>query len=428
MGSAVYLVMLARSQYLMVKRSTGHLLPMVATRSIPKMKRSIVSTLNLKPARRSGKTWLVLALECWLYLGVSEDGRSVYFVAKGVLSGDSSEGAKPVEGEPNLYLSHVGVSPVFIGTLSGEDGSEVRPFSELTGRRTTAFYYYGDWQAGLGQRTARVTGSGSSLVFMSSQPLSVVGYPHGYPNAGAEEVYVYETRSNRLFCASCGSTKEGASAYLPISWDDSYMPQWISEDGNRVFFDSSTPLVPQDTNGKQDVYEWEREGAGSCTTGAGVNGGCVFLLSGGTSESDSWLIGASESGDDVFLATRAQLVPEDQNEAFDLYDVRVGGVKPVTQPQCTGSGCQGVPSPPPTFATPPSVTFSGVGNFAAPAVPAVKAKAKSLSRAQKLADALKTCRKKPKRKRSSCKAQARKRYGSAKKARKSMRTVVKGRK
>ena len=45
----------------------------------------------------------------------------------------------------------------------------------------------------------------------------------------------------------------------------------------------SVPLVAQDTNGQQDVYEWEREGTGSCTLGAGVNGGCVYLLSGGDS-------------------------------------------------------------------------------------------------------------------------------------------------
>ena len=359
-------------------------------------------------------------------LGVSGDGESVYFVAKSILAGTSSGGAKPVEGEPNLYLWHGGSSPIFIGTLTGGDGSEAQPFYDQTiGGRGN---FYGDWQPGLGTRTSRVTSSGGSVVFMSNQSLSVPGYPHGYPTAGNDEVYVYEAGSNSLFCASCGSTREGASGYLPISWDDSYLQQWISEDGNRVFFDSSSSLVSQDTNGKQDVYEWEREGAGTCTTGSGVNGGCVFLMSGGTNESSSWLIGTSETGNDVFLVTRAQLVPEDQNDAFDLYDVRVDGVKPISPPQCTGSGCQGVPSPPPTFATPPSVTFNGVGNFSAPTTPVVKTKAKSLSRAQKLADALKQCRKKSKRKRASCEAQARKHYGPAKKARKGLGAVVKGRK
>ena len=54
----------------------------------------------------------------------------------------------------------------------------------------------------------------------------------------------------------------GASGFLPISWNDTYMQRWMTDDGNRVFFDTSVGLVPQDTNGRQDVYEWEREGTG----------------------------------------------------------------------------------------------------------------------------------------------------------------------
>ena len=358
-------------------------------------------------------------------LGASEDGEDVYFVATGILAGGNSEGADPVEGELNLYLSHGGDSPVFIATLSVGDGIGALPFSALEGGGAGQF---GDWQAGLGHRTARVTGDGAGVVFMSNQSLSVPGYPHGYPNMGADEVYVYEAGSNSLFCASCGSTREGASGYLPISWGDSTLPQWISEDGDRVFFDSSSALVSRDTNGEQDVYEWEREGTGTCTNSISVNGGCVFLLSGGTSKAASWLIGAGETGNDVFVATRAQLVSEDQNDAFDLYDVRVDGVKPVSPPQCTGSGCQGVPAPPPTFATPSSVTFNGVGNFPPTTTVTVKTKAKPRSRAQKLASALKACRKTSKRKRASCEARARKRYGPLKKTRKSPGTVVKGRK
>ncbi len=36
---------------------------------------------------------------------------------------------------------------------------------------------------------------------------------------------------------------------------------------------------------------------------------------------------------------------------------------PPVPSQCSGSGCQGVPASPPVFATPSSVTYSGVGNF-----------------------------------------------------------------
>ncbi len=354
-------------------------------------------------------------------LGVSEDGEDVYFAAKGALAPGATVQACEAGTGCNLYLLDKGQIR-FVAKLSGGDGYEI-PVGEHGDPSES-----GDWIGGLAKTRSFVTSNGESLVFMSSESLGVTGYPDGYPNNGAEEVYVYEAGSNSLFCASCGSTREGASGYLPVSWSDTRLPQLISEDGDRVFFDSSSSLAPQATNGKQNVYEWEHEGSGTCTTASAVNGGCVYLLSGGSSVSASWLVGASESGNDVFLVTRAQLVPEDQNEAFDLYDVRVDGAKPVSPPQCTGTGCQGVPAPPPTFATPSSVTFEGVGNFTAPTITVVKAKAKSLSRAQKLTGALKECRKKPKRKRAICEAQARKHYGSSKNAHKSMGTAVKGRK
>ena len=62
-----------------------------------------------------------------------------------------------------------------------------------------------------------------------------------------------------------------------------------------MFFDSAEPLVPADTNGVIDAYEWEREGVGTRQCPLAVDGGCVYLLSGGTSPTDSWLIGASTS-------------------------------------------------------------------------------------------------------------------------------------
>ena len=148
----------------------------------------------------------------------------------------------------------------------------------------------------LGHRTAAVTAGGSGVVFMSSHDLPAVGFPKGYPGGGADEVYMYESAGNKLFCVSCSSSGEprgGITAFLPINWSDVHLPEWVADEGNRVFFSSNVQLVPQDTNGRRDVYEWEREGAGGCVAGSGVNGGCVYLLSGGTSEADSWFIGAS---------------------------------------------------------------------------------------------------------------------------------------
>jgi hypothetical protein len=96
----------------------------------------------------------------------------------------------------------------------------------------------------------------------------------------------------------------------------------------------------------------------------------------------------------------------------DVYDARVEGgfpALPVETAQCEGEGCHGAPSVPPVFGTPASATFNGPGNV----VPEPVVKVKPLTRAQKLAKALKACRtKRNKHKRLACEKQARKRYPS----------------
>jgi hypothetical protein len=278
-------------------------------------------------------------------IGASENGGYVYYV----------------DGHYNLWLWHDGTS-TRIATLEGEDN-----FFDPPGFATKA----GDWLPGLGNRTAEVTPDGSAVVFISKARMKTVDFPESYDSGGLGEVYVYDAEGNHsgLFCASCDPGGElpghtptpggNVAAYLPISHSNTYVPRWVSDGGGRVFFDSEVPLVPADTNGVQDVYEWERDGVGSCEESRG----CVYLLSGGKSASASWLLDAGASGDDVFIATRAQLVSQDQNGNFDVYDARVGGVEPPSVLGCSGAGCQGVPPAPPSFATPASGTYNGVGNL-----------------------------------------------------------------
>jgi hypothetical protein len=299
-------------------------------------------------------------------VGSSEDAGYVYFVAQGVLA----PGA--VAGESNLYLHHGGTTTL-IATLAAEGEEE-------NGNGVYAFANFSDWRPALGKRTAEATPDGHALAFMSVRGLT--GYDTrneaGVPQA---EVYVYDAVSGTLSCASCSPSGErplGSSrlaGYLSVSKEAStYQLRLISDDGGRVVFQSTMPLVPQDVNGKDDVYEWERNGVGSCH----LNTGCIFLLSDGAGKDPSFLIDASANGSDVFIVSSAQLVPQDENEIYDVYDVRIGAGTTPVPPQCTGTGCQGVPGAPPIFATPSSVTYNGVGNFSAPVkAPAKKPKAKA---------------------------------------------------
>jgi hypothetical protein len=323
-------------------------------------------------------------------VAASEDLSYVYFVAKAALA----VGAEPVTCEEghstpcNLYVAHVGEPVRFIDTLSSLDNrSEPESTVDVDG----------DWQGSLGHTEAETTPDGAHLLFVS-----------------AKEIYMYDFTAGRLFCVSCKPDGEASGelypAFLPVSHVDTVLPRWVSDDGDRVFFDAETPLVPQDTNKATDVYEWERGGSGSCTQSPG----CIYMLSDGTSAEGSYLIGASTSGDDVFFTTRGRLVAEDENENIDVYDAHADMVTRPSSPRCTGSGCQGLPSAPPIFTTPPSVTYNGVGNFEL-ATATTRGKQKPLTRAQKLAKALKACEAKAKGKRASCAAQAEKKYGPKKK-------------
>jgi DNA-binding beta-propeller fold protein YncE len=288
-------------------------------------------------------------------LGVSADGSYVYFVANGVLASGATLGncsGEQKEGQCNLYVAHDGVT-TFIARI---DAAEIWP------RYASA---------------TRVSANGTRLAFET--PRSLTGYDNRDAVTGRldSEVYLYDATSNQLTCVSCnpsGARPLGPSSLRvienPASGGDlansfEYLPRNLSEDGERLFFDSSDALVQGDVNGREDVYEYED--------------GALHLISSGTSGEASTFLDASASGNDVFIETYSQLVKQDLDQKVDIYDARVdGGFTGEPATACTGTGCQGVPPAPPIFATPASVTFEGVGNFPPPAQVGVKAKRKTV--------------------------------------------------
>jgi hypothetical protein len=145
-----------------------------------------------------------------------------------------------------------------------------------------------------------------------------------------------------------------------------YQSRYLSNSG-RLFFNSPVALVPSDSNGTEDVYEYEPPGVGTCTesspTFGQASGGCVDLVSSGTSPEESAFLDADEKGENVFFLTASRLTGRDVDTALDIYDARVGGGEPeVVKPvECSGDACQ-QPAAPPVDATPGSLTFSGAGN------------------------------------------------------------------
>ena len=274
--------------------------------------------------------------------GQSDNFSHLYFVATTVLDeAPNAFGAKAQPGEFNLY-SWDGGDAHFVATLEEEDGPEA------TG--------VGDWSPSPDNRTAEASASGRYLAFQSIAPLTDqnnIG-PCTFHTATGEfiagpcsEVYLFDSATGRLVCASCNPTEENplGASYVPIamSGEEGYLPpvRFLTENG-RVFFDSRDSLVAGDTNdGVEDVYQYEPGNAGSCTAADG----CTALISAGREPTDSNFLTTDSTGKNVFFTTRDRLVAKDKDDLIDLYDAREGGgisaEGELARAECQGEACQG---------------------------------------------------------------------------------------
>jgi hypothetical protein len=297
------------------------------------------------------------------FVGASSDLSHIYLVSS------EAKAAGATVGQPNLYLYESESDAfTFIATLSSADLLE--RFSPVDGRPT--------------RRGAQVNADGTAVAFMSRARPGFGGYDNTDQNSGAAdyEVYLWRAGTGTLVCVSCmptGARPTGrlftgtnnfqiwVSGSLPLALSQLHYPHVLSEDGNRLFFHSFDPLSLRDTNGKQDVYEWEALGAGNCEEESlgfsEAAEGCVNLISTGESPSDSELVDASADGRDVFFKTNDSLDARDTG-LLDIYDARVdGGFADPPEPvaACEGEACQNAPEAP-NDPSPSSLTFEGAGN------------------------------------------------------------------
>jgi hypothetical protein len=419
---------------------------------------------------------------------VSENGERVYFVAKGVLSGeDKVAGREPKEAEPeagadNLYVyepdpAHPGTYyTVFVArmlttpeskllatpeeseesTLRTEESAEESRVDALAEERAERAgeeavshggsfgEVYGEVEARekeqlkgtLGpagtlaqdtmvwgvadNRPAQATADGRFLLFSSSANLT----PDDHSKV--PQLFEYDALTEKLTRVSIGqgasfgddgnvSTFREAAHISTQLFFKRDLPTGesfgaaLAGDGSRVFFTSAARLAPQAVSGDTNVYEY-REGN-------------VYLVSDGHDASlysnspTVHLFGIDPSGRDAFFVTADPLVPEDGETQEALYDAREAGgfPAPLVSAGCTGETCRGAAGATPQLQLPGSAGQLAGGNVASPPPPPVsKPAVKPLTRAQKLAKALKACKKKPKRLRLSCERQARKSYGTVK--------------
>jgi hypothetical protein len=205
------------------------------------------------------------------------------------------------------------------------------------------------------------TPDGDRVAILTSSQLS------GYDNEGHPEVYTIDadvldpgTQQPLITCVSCNPTGAPPTGVVRVSGNGIF----LTDDG-RTFFSTTEALVPFDTDGIRDVYEYVQ--------------GRPQLITSGTAQQDTWggglllyppmtvgLEGVSSDGTDVYFTTFETLTSQDENGEFiKVYDARSGGGFPSQEsaPPCKAAdechGAGSVSPPPPQVGTGASLGTTG---------------------------------------------------------------------
>jgi sugar lactone lactonase YvrE len=223
---------------------------------------------------------------------------AVYFY-----SPEQLDGTKGVVGQRNLYV-YRGGQVEFVTTLAPD-----KPVTRI-----------------------QVSPDGAHAAFVTASRVT------SSDNAGFQEMYSFEPSSGALVCVSCEPRGNPPSGNVQASVHGIFM----SNDG-RTFFYSPDALVPQDTNGLHDVYEFVEGRPQLITSGLGSSDKQVTV----GQVRPAGLEGVSGDGVNVYFSTYDTLVPQDRNGQFlKFYDARTGGGFPIVPPatpcaaadECHGAG------------------------------------------------------------------------------------------
>jgi hypothetical protein len=245
---------------------------------------------------------------------VAAGNGSVYFY-----SPEQLVGAKGVPAKRNLYVYREGEIK-YVATVDSD-----RPLSRI---QVSPDGRYGAWV------------TTSRLISYDNSPPSGGCFGLPSPAFGGDqcaEMYKYDAVTEDMRCVSCIPSGARPGSDVRASADGRFM----SDDG-RPFFYTADALIPADSNGSADVYEYVS--------------GRPRLISSGSGEADRFrplaLIGVSADGIDVYFSTNEVLVEGDRNGNFlKFYDARaVGGFPSLPPPipcaaadECHGAAAPGAP-------------------------------------------------------------------------------------
>jgi hypothetical protein len=280
-------------------------------------------------------------------VNVSGDGSHVYFISEERISGEG------VSGSPNLYVWSGGTS-VLVATVANSDLEQTSPAPAGIDPRIPALTRWTSWVTNLNQGalaqgpgadSSRTTPDGTVLVFESRAHLTSYDNTEIDASAcgdqeksgeGCTEIYRY-AEGDGLACVSCnfGHPASHDARLQELRWASlQTIVHNVSEDGSRVFFETAEALVARDTDGLNDIYEWQEAFEG---------GGSVDLISSGHSVAyaedspiapetgqilppPNILLSVTPDGSDVAFLARDPLVEGAPGGGVTaIYDARIGG-------------------------------------------------------------------------------------------------------
>lgn len=349
----------------------------------------------------------------------SPDGQIAY-----ITSTDKLDPGYENEGKPSVYavsmttgaFAHGLPAASCISCLGGSDDENVH----YVGQSADGSHVYfstgqglWSWDEQTGEATMLTNATDVSQVVSSQNGQFVIGVTSqlaGNPH-GTADVYEFFTDGHAPLLITSGTS---ADRYILFGErvDDPSNEQFpvggVSDSGQRVVYEDELAL-----GAPSKIEEW-------VTDQTGVAGQISQISPIGASYTDELMGISGGELENVFLVAHQPLVGQDLNAGTsDIYDARIDGGFPA--PTVPANDNQ---TPNPTAPAAPAYTTSltppGIQIASLPpdtSNPASAPKAKPLTWAQKLAKALKACKKQPRKTRAACKAQARKKYSTITKKR-----------
>ncbi len=330
----------------------------------------------------------------------SADGARAYFTCTAPLPGVAAPtdptrltapgGTTATTGQTNLYLYDAGLPQAerwrFVARLPretvnapvGDPGSfdacasaGTIPKSALGSNNDDANTNFTGWREA---NCVNATSDGAFVTFMTTGRLTLDDPP--VPSTG--DMYGYDAEADELIRITADQGGGGEPepcvtvSATPFCWGTGSAestPEIVDQGRvNTALGVATNPLDPGDRiaffqSPSQLVPEDEDDGYDVYQW----RNGDLSLISSGAPDSDHALYkGNDRSGRNVYFVTRDRLTWQDRDAVADVYTARVGGgiSEPVSPPPCEllAGGCQGASSKPPAPSGAASSAFSGSGN------------------------------------------------------------------